>query len=263
MNTDDDIKEQMNKDFEDYKKKMAEGTYPEAEFVEEDVRRLKEKHPDTPEEALRKLSVAAIASRKRLKQWSRSCATEDMAEPMIKKLFSGDLECVDSLSPIPTLDDDEEDEEETKRKVHELEHHEKEIEKDIEQQKEREKQFEEMERLVESIARLRAARKKKQQQLEETTMITDEQKKKQHMNEQEQQNQPEDLNDELRRYWYARDRRAARTAKKWWLQPKYLEGLVFLVVLISLLIVSARVIRLKKPNSARRTSFDRQTFQWT
>jgi hypothetical protein len=152
MNPDDDTIEQMDTDFEDYKKKVAEGSYPEEEFVEEDVRRLKEKHPDTPEEALRKLSVAAIASRKRLKQWSRLCATEDMAEPMIKKLFSGDLECVDSLPPIPTLDDDEEDEEETKRKVHDLEQH----EKDIKKKQEHDKQLEELGDLIRSIVHLRA-----------------------------------------------------------------------------------------------------------
>ena len=56
----------MAKDFEDYKKKMAEGAYPEAEYVEEQVRKKKEINPDAPEENLRKLTVSAIAARKRL-----------------------------------------------------------------------------------------------------------------------------------------------------------------------------------------------------
>ena len=69
MNPNDDIKEQMDKDFEDYKKKMAEGAYPEAEDVEEDVRKMKEVNPDASEEGLRKLAVSSIAATKRLKQW--------------------------------------------------------------------------------------------------------------------------------------------------------------------------------------------------
>ena len=68
LETQDDIMEQMDKDFEDYKKKMAEGAYPEEENVEEDVRKMKEINPDAPEEALRKLAVAAIAAEKRLKK---------------------------------------------------------------------------------------------------------------------------------------------------------------------------------------------------
>lgn len=118
------ILEQMDKDFEDYKEKMAQGAYTEAEDVEEDVRKMKEVNPDAPEENLRKLAVSYIAAKKRIRQWRRETVTEDLAEPMIKKLFSGNLECVDSLPPIPTLD---EDEEETERRVHELEQHEKAI----------------------------------------------------------------------------------------------------------------------------------------
>ena len=61
-----EIWEQMDKDFEDYKKKMAEGAYPEAENVEEQVRKKKEINPDAPEEYLRKWTVSAIAATKRL-----------------------------------------------------------------------------------------------------------------------------------------------------------------------------------------------------
>jgi hypothetical protein len=46
MNPDDDIEEaaaQMDEDFEDYKKKMAVGAYPEAADVEEDVKKMQEK----------------------------------------------------------------------------------------------------------------------------------------------------------------------------------------------------------------------------
>jgi hypothetical protein len=71
MNPDDDIEEvaaQMEKDFEDYKKKTAVGAYPEAEDVDEDVRKMQEKKPDVPEEAHRRLAVAYIAAKKRIKQ---------------------------------------------------------------------------------------------------------------------------------------------------------------------------------------------------
>jgi hypothetical protein len=66
--TTDEIWEQMDKDFEHYKEKMAEGAYPEAEDVEEDVRKMKEVNPDAPEENERKLAVSYIAAKKRLKK---------------------------------------------------------------------------------------------------------------------------------------------------------------------------------------------------
>jgi hypothetical protein len=127
MNPDDDIEEaaaQMDEDFEDYKKKMAVGAYPEAEDVEEDVRKMQEKNPDVPEEAHRRLAVAYIAAKKRIKQSFRDAVTQDLVEPMMPKLFSGDLECVDSLPPLPDIN---EDEQETERRTHELEKHEKNI----------------------------------------------------------------------------------------------------------------------------------------
>jgi hypothetical protein len=68
MNPDDDIAGQMDKDFEDYKKKMAEGMYPEAERVEQEVREMKEINPDLPEDYLRKLAVSSIAATKRLRK---------------------------------------------------------------------------------------------------------------------------------------------------------------------------------------------------
>jgi hypothetical protein len=64
----DEFWEQMDKDFEEYKEKMAEGAYPEAEDVEKDVGQMKKAHPNASEEALRKLAVSAIAAEKRLKK---------------------------------------------------------------------------------------------------------------------------------------------------------------------------------------------------
>jgi hypothetical protein len=49
-------------------------------------------------------------------------------------------------------------------------------------------------------------------------------------------NDPIDEDEELRRLWRHRDE-AAEKSKRWWLSSKYLEGLVFLVVLISLLLL--------------------------
>jgi hypothetical protein len=66
QNPNDDITEQMDKDFEDYKKLMAAGAYPEAEQVERSVREMKQRNPDMPEEFMWKLAVSAIAARKRL-----------------------------------------------------------------------------------------------------------------------------------------------------------------------------------------------------
>jgi hypothetical protein len=206
MNPDGDIqqeiREQMDKDFEDYKKRLAEGTYPEAQQVEEDVRQWKERNADAPEEVHRKLAVSAIAARKRLHKLFREmeedfedykkkiaegtyphqkrleeevkqmrevypnvseegllkAAVSDIAaEKRRDKLFAGNLECGESVPPIVTPEDNEADEEVIAQKVRDIEQHEKAI-------TEREKQFEEMERLVESIRRLRAERKKKEQQ---------------------------------------------------------------------------------------------------
>jgi len=120
----DDAWEQIEKDFEDYLDKMAAGAYPEAEDVEEDVRKMKEVNPDAPEENLRKLAVSYIAAKKRIKQSLRDAVTQDLIEAMMPKLFSGDLECVDSLPPLPDIN---EDEQETERRTHELEKHEKNI----------------------------------------------------------------------------------------------------------------------------------------
>ena len=120
----DDAWEQIEKDFEDYLDKMAGGAYPEAEDVEEDVRKMKEVNPDAPEENLRKLAVSYIAAKKRIRQQRRLWAVEDLAKPMMEKLFAGDLECVDSLPPLPDIN---EDEQETERRTHELEKHEKNI----------------------------------------------------------------------------------------------------------------------------------------
>jgi hypothetical protein len=44
----DEIWEQMDKDFEDYKKLMAAGMYPEAEKVEQSVREMKQRNPNMP-----------------------------------------------------------------------------------------------------------------------------------------------------------------------------------------------------------------------
>jgi hypothetical protein len=64
--TTDEIWEQMDKDFEDYKKLLAAGAYPEAEQVERSVREMKQRNPNMPEEFMWKLAVSAIAARKRL-----------------------------------------------------------------------------------------------------------------------------------------------------------------------------------------------------
>src|SRR4030095_9653385 len=56
----------MYKIYEDYKKLMAAGVYPEAEQVERSVREMKQRNPNMPEEFMWKLAVSAIAARKRL-----------------------------------------------------------------------------------------------------------------------------------------------------------------------------------------------------
>jgi hypothetical protein len=150
----DDGWEQIEKDFEDYLDKMAAGAYPEAEAVEQDVREMKKASPHIPEENLRKLAVACIAAKKRIRQSRREMMTQALAEPMMPKLFSGDLECVDSLPPIPTLD---EDEEETERRVHELEQHEKAIIK-------QHGKYDELADEIERWLHIKAKRQKEQEQ---------------------------------------------------------------------------------------------------
>jgi hypothetical protein len=61
-----EIWEQIEKDFEEYKKLMAAGAYPEAERVERTVREMKERNPNMSEEFMWKLAVSAIAARKGL-----------------------------------------------------------------------------------------------------------------------------------------------------------------------------------------------------
>jgi hypothetical protein len=64
------------------------------------------------------------------------------------------LECVDSLPPIPTLD---EDEEETERRVHELEQHEKAIIK-------QHGKYDELADEIERWLHIKAKRQKEQEQ---------------------------------------------------------------------------------------------------
>jgi hypothetical protein len=109
---------------------------------------------EVKEEIRRKLEPEYRAALKRIKQRQRLSAVEDLAEPMMQKLFAGDLECVDSLPPIPTLD---EDEQETERRVHELEQHEKAIIK-------QHGKYDELADEIERWLHIKAKRQKEQEQ---------------------------------------------------------------------------------------------------